>query len=485
MAVFTLTIDSNSGVDTSALLPGSRAIAGLSGSINAAAGGGQYNYVLIDDNGQRDLSQIYQQTFLGKPDTFSFPAGDGGIAAYITSAAFNVSIDGGATYSQIAHLDIALGNNTTAIGGVPVAASLDLTPDSLLRESFRIDGGVTQFIVNGRDGADTIYGGGFADTLHGGGGADHIEGGAGADILDGGTGADTMIGGSGNDMIFVDSAGDKVFESLGQGTDRVLTSVNYTLGAGQEIELFSTNNNSGTDALNLTGNEFSQAIYGNEGANVLNGGGGTAADTLVGFGGNDWYYVNHTADRVLEAVGGGNDRVLTSVDYKLGAGQEIEILSTTNNAGTNAFHLWGNEFNNTIYGNAGANVLYGGAGNDTLVGMGGHDNFVFDTALNAATNVDTISGYTPVTGAAAETDHIYLSHGIFATAGAAGTTLSAGAFYSAAGATGGHDADDRIIYNTSNGWLSYDDDGSGAHAAVHFATISGAPALSHSDFIIL
>jgi hypothetical protein len=319
----------------------------------------------------------------------------------------------------------------------------------------------------------------FSQAIYGNEGVNIINGG-------GGTAADTLVGFGGNDWYFVNHAGDRIIEGPDQGaTDRVFAHVSYVLNSGAAVEIISTDNNSGTAAINLTGNELAQVIYGNEGANTINGGGGSAADTLVGFGGNDWYYVSHTADRVLEAVGGGNDRVLTSVDYKLGAGQEIEILSTTNNTGTNSFHLWGNELNNTIYGNAGANVLYGGAGNDTLVGMGGNDNFVFDTTLNAATNVDTISGYTPVTGAAAEIDHIYLARGIFANAGTAGATLAAGAFYSAAGAAGGHDADDRIIYNTSNGWLSYDDDGNGAHAAVHFATISGAPALSHSDFIIL
>ena len=41
-----------------------------------------------------------------------------------------------------------------------------------------------------------------------------------------------------------------------------------------------------------------------------------------------------------------------------------------------------------IFGNNGSNALKGGLGNDTLVGLGGADAFVFNTALNSATNVD-------------------------------------------------------------------------------------------------
>ena len=60
-----------------------------------------------------------------------------------------------------------------------------------------------------------------------------------------------------------------------------------------------------------------------------------------------------------EAAGGGSDRVLTSVSYTLTTGQEIETLSTTNNAGTGAINLTGNAFAQTITGNAGANVIDG------------------------------------------------------------------------------------------------------------------------------
>ena len=51
----------------------------------------------------------------------------------------------------------------------------------------------------------------------------------------------------------------------------------------------------------------------------------------------------------------------------------------------------GNELNNVLLGNALANTLSGGLGNDTLTGGAGADQFVFNTALNAVTNVDHIT----------------------------------------------------------------------------------------------
>src|SRR5205085_9255433 len=54
-------------------------------------------------------------------------------------------------------------------------------------------------------------------------------------------------------------------------------------------------------------------------------------------------------------------------------------------------------------------------------------------------------------------------------------------FYAAAGASGGHDADDRVVYDISNGNLWYDADGSGSGAAQLLGTLQGAPALAAPD----
>ena len=65
-----------------------------------------------------------------------------------------------------------------------------------------------------------------------------------------------------------------------------------------------------------------------------------------------------------------------------------------------------------------------------------------------------------------------------------GLALALAAFYkSAAGLS--HDADDRIIYDTDSGGLSYDADGTGNVAAVQFARLGANLNLSASDFTII
>jgi len=64
-------------------------------------------------------------------------------------------------------------------------------------------------------------------------------------------------------------------------------------------------------------------ITGDAGDNILDGRGGATA-IMTGLGGNDTYFVDDAGDVVNEVVGEGTDRVVTSVDYALNAGQSIE-----------------------------------------------------------------------------------------------------------------------------------------------------------------
>jgi len=229
--------------------------------------------------------------------------------------------------------------------------------------------------LSGQGDNDALYGAGGNDVIDGGAGSDALYGGSGNDVLFGGTGTDRLEGGDGDDQLWVDDPNDVVVEGAEGGNDAVYSSVSYELAAGAGIEFLSTSQNSGTAAINLIGNDYAQLIYGNAGANFLQGGGG--GDTLIGLGGNDTYLITDGVETVIEAVGGGSDVVYTSVSFALAAGQEIELLSTTSNAGTDAIDLTGNEFANLIYGNNGANTLRGGGGSgDVLVGFGGNDTYI-------------------------------------------------------------------------------------------------------------
>src|SRR5207248_4960823 len=96
-----------------------------------------------------------------------------------------------------------------------------------------------------------------------------------------------------------------------------------------------------------------------------------------------------------------------------------------------------------------------------------------------AANADAITDF------ASGTDKIHLDALVMNALGTGGTFASGDVrFYAAAGATGGHDADDRIVYDTSTGNLWYDADGNGAGAAQLVATLQGASALSATDIVV-
>jgi Ca2+-binding RTX toxin-like protein len=177
---------------------------------------------------------------------------------------------------------------------------------------------------------------------------------------------------------------------------------------------------------------------------------------------------------VNEGVGGGaNDRIFASVSYSLGAGVQVERLTTSDNNATTAINLTGNELANIIFGNAGANILNGGSGADLLTGLGGEDTFRFTTTPGAG-NVDAIGDFN-VTD-----DTIQLENAVFT--GLAAGALAAGAFNTGASAT---QADDRIIYNSATGALLFDVDGVGGVAAVEFATLSTGLSMTASDFFVI
>jgi Ca2+-binding RTX toxin-like protein len=165
--------------------------------------------------------------------------------------------------------------------------------------------------------------------------------------------------------------------------------------------------------------------------------------------------------------------VQSSVSFTLGA--NVEQLALT---GTAAINATGNELANALVGNAAANILSGGLGNDVLRGGLGNDTFVFDTALNAATNVDTIADFTAG-------DHLQLSASIFTALGAAGA-LASDHFFSGAGLTGSTSAAQGagVYYDTSTGSMYYDADGFGGAAGVKFAVVTGHPAIVASDLLV-
>lgn len=260
-------------------------------------------------------------------------------------------------------------------------------------------GAVDDVIVGGKHG-DTLQGLAGDDRLYGHAGGDALEGGDGNDRLDGGTAADTMAGGAGNDTYYVDNARDRVVEATGDGKDIVFTTVDYTLGAHQEIEAMRV---SGSAGLALTGNEFDDHLIGGAGADTLHGEAGR--DLLQGLAGND--------------------------------------------------------------------TLDGGTGNDRLEGGAGADVFRFDTRFIGVNNVDTIADFE------AGTDSIALDHTVFPRLAPGPLDASAFAIDHATG------SGPQIVYDSTTGALLYDANGAGAGGATTFARVTGAPTLTASSFTVV
>jgi Ca2+-binding RTX toxin-like protein len=185
--------------------------------------------------------------------------------------------------------------------------------------------------------------GAAAATLVGGRGDDTLNGGAAADTLTGGSGQDRLVGNGGNDSIVG-----------GTGAD---------------------------------------SLWGATGNDTLDG--GTGDDWMVGGAGNDVFYVDSPRDVVREAAGQGDDLVIASSSFTLGANIERLTLVGSGNhrgvgngldnvltgAGQNDI-LLGRGGDDTIIGGNGADSMIGGIGADSMVGGAGNDFYWVDSALD-------------------------------------------------------------------------------------------------------
>jgi Ca2+-binding RTX toxin-like protein len=171
------------------------------------------------------------------------------------------------------------------------------------------------------------------------------------------------------------------------------------------------------------------------------------ADLLLGGAGND------TIDG-----GGGNDTVIGG-------------------DGNDAIH--GRGGNDSVAGGTGNDTIDGGGGKDTVTGGDGNDQFVFDTTLNAHTNLAYITDFTHGQDLIDLSGHIFHSrvgHHV------APIHVNAHTFYAARGAHTAHSVSTHIIYNTKTGALYFDPDGTGHKPAVEFAVLAGHPHLTVHDF---
>lgn len=244
----------------------------------------------------------------------------------------------------------------------------------------------------------------------------------------------------------------------------------------------------GSDNINATGNGLNNQIAGNAGNNTLDGGSGS--DSLTGGAGNDTYILGAENDAVTDSSGAA-DRIFTTITRSLESYATIEVLTLQGSGdidGTGnglANTLNGNTGDNTLNGRAGADIISGGTGDDLIIGGTGIDNltgragadtFVFDAALSASTNIDTITDFLVAD------DTIRLEDAIFTALTGLGTLVATAFVKNTSGQA--QDANDRIIYETDTGKLFYDANGSGVEGRTQFALLTINLALTNSDFIV-
>ncbi|MET1113241.1 MAG: calcium-binding protein [Allosphingosinicella sp.] len=200
--------------------------------------------------------------------------------------------------------------------------------------------------IYGAGGGDVLYGYDGHDTLTGNGGDDSLYGGAGHDSLIGGTGADYMEGNDGNDAYIVDDAGDAVVELSGEGTSDIVYSnlTTYTLAA--EVENLQSNSSS---AFTGTGNVLDNIIWGGSSDDTLSGVDGN--DELRGGGGNDVLDGGNGDDRLIGSQGadiftGGADSDIFQIDYwDSGTGVDADRITDFQTGDIVDLTLWDADFN--------------------------------------------------------------------------------------------------------------------------------------------
>jgi Ca2+-binding RTX toxin-like protein len=394
--------------------------------------------------------------------------------------------------------------------------------------------------VIGSSGDDRIFGNAVANTLNGGEGNDILDGREGNDMLIGGAGADQLIGGVGSDTAsyigsaaavdvnlsinyaaFGDAAGDTLtgIENLrgSAGDDTLIGDGNAGViegGAGADwlnglggIDTLSyassaaggvsVNLQSGYAAYgdaqgdtifgfeNVTGSGFADWIFGDAGVNIINGGagddvlmGGAGADTLIGGAGIDTVLYTWATSAVdvnlwlnAGSLGESTGDTLSGIENLTGSAHNDALIG---NDGNNI--LDGASGDDWMSATGGSDTLRGGAGNDTLLGGTGSDFFLFDAALNAATNKDMIADFNVAD------DTVQLENAIFALLASTGT-LAAGLFKDLS--LGAQDANDAILYDRATGSIIYDSNGLGAGGQTIFADVTDGLILTSADFMVV
>ncbi|MEH1873626.1 beta strand repeat-containing protein [Nostoc sp.] len=327
-------------------------------------------------------------------------------------------------------------------------------------------------------------------------GADNLFGTPSNNIIDGLTGDDTLTGNGGQDKFFIrlGDGNDTItdFGGVGKGSNpsaAVIANVDTLqfTGSGltaQNLQLTQNGNNLEVTFENVASNKVTLQNFKLENldnlfppqvslgiGNIEFDGQGNIADNF------DVFDANSTQASIF------NKNTVTFLnDLNNNIAGFDNSNDVINGQGGNDI-INGLSGNDLLRGGSGDDILIGGKGNDTLVGGAGADRFLYNTdaafALSAV-GVDAIADFN-----SSEGDKIILDKTTFcAVASNPGTGFSNANDFkiTSSGAT----STAKIIYDAVSGQLFYNQNGSasGFGSGGLFATLTGAPTLSASDFIV-
>jgi Ca2+-binding RTX toxin-like protein len=251
----------------------------------------------------------------------------------------------------------------------------------------------SQAAAAGFDPAQTFHGGAGNDSISSVGNLDSsIDGGSGNDTLSGGGGNDTLVGGVGNDALDGGGGTDTVSYA---GAGGFLGGVALDLFAGSAYDITNDDTDTLNNIENVIGSAFDDSLYGDELANVLDGGGGF--DFLSGWWGNDTLHGGDGSDSLFGDLG--NDVLFGD------AGDDVLFGFDGNDmldGGSGGDALFGEDGNDVLVGGLGDDFLDGGTGNDTLDGgegddslfsWDGNDLFYYDALSDAGPAGDFINDF--------------------------------------------------------------------------------------------
>ncbi len=338
---------------------------------------------------------------------------------------------------------------------------------------------------------ENLQGGSGNDTLSGNAGNNEIIGGAGDDLLLGGGGSDVLVGGAGVDTVS--------FKGVGTGVTLNLSNVGTQTTGAVTLQVLQVENIIGSDA--------SDTLTGDANNNIIDGGAGR--DTLTGGAGRDTFVMTGDFSQVVTVKPKDvstvtlQKMVLPTQDLLVGGTYSISL-----DIGSYGFYFDdGNRFfpkvtfsgssaDGTLdsivtslradsdYASASANLTIS-AGTDANAGkLVISFNTTGSVSATAKMSIDTLSTDT-VTDFTSGTDQIQLDGSAFL-----GLSVDANHHLLASqlelGSTASS-ASTRVLYDSSNGVLRYDRDGSGSsYTAQIFAILSNKPAtITSADFTII